>query len=232
MSSRSIAGVGLAVLCGLTACAEGPTNPGQEGELAPELALEQMAVEANRDGAPDDAAAYSGGALALRLGIRPSEIEVQIGDEKAIYRAVMVGIVRVNRAGERVLMRSLLAWTGTRRPTAILQVSSRSDAALFGHPEDRSNLADTPGRALGVWADLVNRRRWIATAGSADMTVLGLGNPCPTPRSAAGVLCTLAEFDIRITGSFVPARAGEPGEHLEIHTSASEVNGVVLGPGE
>jgi hypothetical protein len=200
--------------------------------LEPELAMEQLAAEAARSGETDEASALNEAAVALRRGLQPSQIEVKIQNEQVIYKALMVGVVRTARDG-RVLVRHLIAWTGDRRTTAILRVSSRSDLALFGPPSSQNDLADSPGRARGLWADLVNQQRWIATAGSVDMAVAGTGGPCPLqPATTPPLECILASYDIRINGNFeLRSRGGQPGsEHLEIHTNADGVNGVIIQP--
>jgi hypothetical protein len=233
MSMRSYRFLGLMAVAALAAACEGGPAAPAAPELEPELAMEQMAAEATRGGDADNASAFSSAALALRLGIRPSEIEVKIQNEHVIYKALVVGVVRTARDG-RVLVRHLIAWTGNRRPSAILQVSSRSDQALFGPPSGQNDLADSPGRARGSWADLVNHQRWIATAGSADMALAGTGGPCPIqPVTDPPRTCVLASYDIRINGNFeLLSRGGQPGggEHLEIHTNADGVNGVVIAP--
>ena len=220
--------IALAVASILAACEQGPATAPIDVEPSGslELALEQMAGEAERDGRTDRAEAYRGGIRALRFGVRPSEIEVKIKNETYRYLAIVVGVERSRGDGERVLVRSLLAWTG-HRPSAILQVSSASDFGLFGHPGSGSAVAESPGAARGIWSDLVNRQRWVATSGSADLELAGTGAVCPAPTAAdPAVKCVLASWDVRINGSFEPYPDG--GEHLQIHTNEDGVNGVVL----
>jgi len=239
MSLRALRPLGL--LLGLTlflaACEEAPTGPAPESEpepeLAPtpELAMDQLATEAVRDGDAERADFYRGGAIALRLGVRPSEIEVRIQNETFVYKAIMVGVVRI-RGDQRVLFRTLLAWTGEPRPEAILQVASRTDLGLFGQPDHADGgVTDNPGRARGRWADLVNRERWVATSGSAGMELVETGAACPIPTTTdAAFGCVLARYDIRINGVFRPAGSDQGGPPKPIHTNADGVNGVVLSP--
>lgn len=240
MSVRSVRSLSWLLVVALfgAACEDAPTTPTAEPEpeLAPEVALEQMADEAVRAGDAERRDVLLQGAAALRRGIRPSEIEVKIQNETFLYKALVIGIVRVRRDDQRVLVRTLIAWTGERRPTAILHVTSRSDLALFGPPPGNSGEAGGdggPGRARGWWADLVNRERWVATAGSADIELVETGGACPLPTTADGGLnCELARWDLRINGNFEQAGSEGGGPHKAIHTNADGVNGAVLSPAD
>ncbi len=237
MSYRFIRASGLALVLalGLGACEEGNlTAPLAEEDLSANLALsfEQEASVADRQAQPDRAQALRDGAQAFRFGVRPSDIEVKIKNEKFIYKAIVVGRFRSARSGERVLVRSLLAWlpaTGG-RPAALLKVTSRSDQGIFANPNASDRVADMPGVARGLWKDIVNQQAWVATAGSADMELEGTGAACPTPLPVElSLSCVLATWAIRINGNFEPVRT-DGGEHLEIHTNEDGVRGVVITP--
>lgn len=237
MSYRFIRASGLAFVLalGLSACEEGNlTAPLPDEDFSANLALsfEQEASVAERAAQPDRAQALRDGAQAFRFGVRPSDIEVQIKNEKFIYKAIVVGRARTSRNGERVLVRSLLAWLPTDggRPAALLKVTSRSDEGIFANPNANDRVADVPGLARGLWKDIVNQQAWVATAGSADMELEGTGAACPTPLPVElSLSCVLATWDIRINGNFEPVRT-DGGEHLEIHTNEGGVNGVVITP--
>jgi hypothetical protein len=224
-SLRSLALFAAALIAG--ACQEGsPTAPG-EVDLELQAAITAAGDAAVLSGDTDRAEALRHGADALRLGIRPSRIEVKIQNETTEYLAIVVGMVRRGAGGERVLVRHLVAWTG-RPPSALLQVTSKSEQALFDHPDGNGN---DPGAARGLWKDLVNRELWVATAGSADLELAGTGGACPTQPPAAGLRCVLASFDIRINGSFQLVGTGGPdGQPVEIHTNADGVHGIVIKP--
>ncbi|HSE50598.1 MAG TPA: hypothetical protein VLB00_00290 [Gemmatimonadales bacterium] len=213
------------------ACQEGP--PTAPAETDPELqaAIAAAGDAAVQSGDTERAAALREGAQALRGGIRPSRIEVKIQNETYEYLAIVVGTVRRAGGGERVLVRHLVAWTG-RPAAALLQVTSKSDHALFGHPGGNGNgNGNDPDAARGLWKNLVDREIWVATAGSADLELAGTGGACPVQLAAAALRCVLASFDIRINGSFQLLGTGGPdGPPVEIHTNADGVHGVVIKP--
>jgi len=213
------------------ACQEGAPTAPAEADLELQAAIEAAGDAAVLSGDADRAEALKHGAQALRWGIRPSRIDVKIQNETTEYLAIVVGLVRRGAGGERVLIRHLVAWTG-RPPTALLQVTSKSEQALFGHPNGNGNgNGNDPDAARGQWKDLVNHEVWVATAGSADLELAGTGGACPKQPPAAALRCVLASFDIRINGSFQLLETGGPnGPPVEIHTNADAVHGVVIKP--
>jgi hypothetical protein len=219
MSGKSFGSLALlAVTLIAGACREGSPTAPAEVDLELQAAITAAGSAAVQAGDPDRAEALRHSADALRWGIRPSVIEVTIRDETTRYLALVVGIVRRGAGGEQVLIRHLVAWTG-RPPTALLQVGSKSDQALF------------TSTARGQWRDLVNHDVWVATAGSADVKLAGTGAACPTQPASAALRCVLATFDIRINGSFqLLLPVGPDGPPIGIHTSAEGVHGVVIKP--
>lgn len=230
MSRRSIRP--LALLAGAlfaAACQEGSPTAPAETSLELQAAIAQAGDDAAQRGDTERAEALSHGAKALRWGIRPSRIEVKIKNETFTYLAIMVGVVR-HRAGERVLVRTLVAWTG-RPPTALLHVIAASDQALFGHPGNGNG--EGPDGARGQWKDLLNHELWVATAGSADMELVDTGRGCPVQPSNLRLRCVLASYDIRVNGNFQLVGSGGPdGSPIEIHTDADGVHGVVIKPAD
>jgi hypothetical protein len=233
MSCRSLRPLAL-LAAGLfaVACQEGSPTAPVEPDLELQAALTTAGDAAVLSGDSERAEALRHGAQALRWGIRPSQIEVKLKNETYTYLAIVVGVVR-QRAGERVLVRSLVAWTG-RPPTALLHVISASEQALFGQPGGNGNgNGDAPEGARGQWKDLVNHELWVATAGSADLELVATGPACPVQPNAATLSCSLASFDIRINGNFQLQGTGGPeGQPIEIHTDADGVHGVVLKRGD
>jgi hypothetical protein len=219
MSGKSFGSLALfAVALIAGGCREGSLTASAEADRELQAALTAAADAAVEGGDADRAEALRHGTDALRWGIRPSVIEVKIRDNTARYAAIVVGLVRRGGEGEPVLVRHLVAWTG-RPPTALLQVTSKSDQALFA------------STARGHWKDLVNRDVWVATAGSADLELAGTGDACPTQPPAAALRCDLASFDIRINGSFqLLMPVGPDGPPIAIQTSAAGVHGVVIKP--
>jgi hypothetical protein len=230
MSGKSLRAMALfAVALGGAACQEGSPTAPAEVDLELQAAIEAAGEAAVQSGDADRAQALREGASALRGGIRPSRIAVKIQNETHEYLAIVVGTIRRAGGEERMLVRHLVAWTG-RRPTALLQVTSKSDQALFGHPGGNGS-GNGPDGARGLWKDLVNREIWVATAGSADLELAGTGGACPAQLPAAALRCVLATFDIRINGSFqLLATGGPDGPPIEIHTNADGVHGVVIKP--
>jgi len=229
MSGKSLRSLALSAAALIAAaCQEGfPTAP-VEVDMELQAAISAAGDAAAQSGDTDRAKALRDGADALRGGIRPSRIEVKIQNETFQYLAIVVGMIQRGGGGERVLVRHLVAWNG-RPPRALLQVTSKSDQALFGHPDGNGN--GNPDGARGLWKDLANGEVWVATAGSADLELAGTGGACPTQPPAAALRCVLASFDIRINGSFQLLGSGGPdGPPVEIHTNADAVHGVVIKP--
>ena len=211
------------------ACQEGtPTEP-VEADLSMQAAIGEAGTAAAISGDTERAEVLRQAGDALRWGIRPSRIEVKIQNEKFSYLAIVVGVVRRGADGEPLLIRSLIAWTG-RPVTALLQVTSNSDHALFGH-SDNGNGNGGPGAARGHWKDRVNQQLWVATAGSTDLELVSTGGVCPVQPADAALRCVLASFDVRVNGNFqLQGPNGPDGSPIEIHTNADGVHGVVIRP--
>jgi hypothetical protein len=233
MSSKaagSIRFLALALLA--SACQDGaaPVAPSESDQASLELqaAVTQAGLEAELSGDADRAEVLRHGARALRWGIRPTEIEVKIQNETFTYLAIVVGRVH-QRGDQRVLVRSLVAWKG--RPlAALLNVTSASDHALFGHP---GNGNGGPDGARGHWKNFAAHEVWVATAGTADLELLGTGDACPMQPPAIGLRCVMARWDVRVNGNFrLVGDDGPGGSPVEIHTNPDGVVGVVLKPAE
>ena len=189
-----------------------------QAALAPEveLAFQMEAAAAAASGDTERAAAVRDGIRAMRFGVQPSDIEVKIKNETFAYKAIVVGRVFLNRNGDRVLVRALLAWDGN-RPAAVLHVAQKTDKGLFG------------SSARGRWNNRALAQVWMATAGSSDIELLGTGHSCPIqPAEALALSCVVGSWDVRINGKF--ELLPDLTEHVEIHTNESGVAGVVLSP--
>lgn len=228
ISSLALLAAGLFAAACQDAATTAPTDSGTDLQAA----ITQAAGEAARNGDTDRAEALDHGARALRWGIRPSEIEVTIQNETFVYQAIVVGMARRRGEGEAVLVRTLVAWTG-QPPTALLQVVSRSDHGLFGTPGNDNGNGNGPDGARGVWKNLTAREIWVATAGFADLVLASTGARCPANPTDRGLECLLASYDVQVNGNFqLRVTDGPGGSPIEIHTSASGVNGVVIRPAE
>lgn len=233
LNTRSIAATAVILLaaCGGDLPTAVPTDAatGDEGIAA---SLDEMAVSASLLGDDRSAEAYADGALAIRLGAVPTEIAVSVAGQEYRYWAVVTGIVERGPDGAELLKRSLVAWTGAPRPTAVLKAMARSDAAVFG----RDDIPGDPGRATGSWNDLERAHRFIAIEGSFASIVNTIGPSCPNAERDARFACNLARFDVRMDGTF--ELAGDPAAtprggagaslRLPIATAPDGVSGVVV----
>lgn len=193
---------------------------GEESSVA--ASLDELATNAALLGDDASAEVYADGALAIRLGAVPTEIAVSVGGQKYRYWAVITGLVDRGPDGAELLKRSLVAWTGAPRPTALLKAVSRSDAAIFG----RDHIDGDPGRATGTWADLERAHRFIAIDGPFASVVTSIGPSCPNAEADARFVCNLARFDVRMDGTF--ELVGDATVRLPIATAPDGVAGVVI----
>ncbi len=241
MSVRFVRFVGVTVFLGglVTACETSTTEPLPSAAADIEATLAVMAAEANSAGDHDAADGFSGGALALRLGVRPTEIAVSIDGETERYLAVVAGIAHTLRGGPSVLKRSLIAWAPVtdRRPTAILQVSLLTDEGTFGFPTDLTTAVDPRGRARGTWVDLVHKLRFVATSGAAGILLAeATDGPCVGALSELpGLRCVKATYDIHAEGRFAAllardARTVDEARIILVQTAASRVQGILVTP--
>lgn len=222
--SRSVA---IATAITLAACGgDLPTSTGSSsvvtGDEALAASLDELSVSAAMLGDNRSAEAYADGALAIRLGAVPTEIEVSVDGQGYRYWAVVTGIVERGADGAELLKRSLVAWTGQPRPTAVLKAIARSDAAVFG----RDDIPGDPGRATGSWTDLERDHRFFAIDGSFASVVNSIGPVCPYMENDARFACNLARFDVRMDGTF--ELAGDATVRLPVETAPDGVAGVVV----
>lgn len=220
----------LALVSLLAGCAADPTEPTAENaDLAASFDL--MAAEARISGDINAASAFEGGALAIRAGLMPSEIEVTIDGEVVTHKAVVHAVVRTGAGDQQVLMRSLLAWSGSNPRETILKVMLLADEAEFGHPSQMV----PQGRARGWFADLVEQVRYLVTGGTAGIQVAEIGGPCGRAApDRPGIRCRKARFDVQVDGEFHRRAPGDPEQsdatRLTIVTNAEGVAGIIVAP--
>lgn len=198
------------------------TDPTVAGDEMVAASLDELSASAAMLGDDRSAEAYADGALAIRLGAVPTEIAVTIAGQGFRYWAVVTGIVERGPDGAELLKRSLVAWTGEPRPTAVLRAVARSDQATFG----RDDIAGDPGRANGSWTDLERDHRFIAIDGSFASVLNGIGPACPNAEQDQRFACNLARFDVRMDGTF--ELTGDATVRLPIATAPDGVAGVVV----
>lgn len=218
-----------ALLLATAACAELPSGAAGSAASPPDAALEgvalsldAMADEASRSGDALAATEYADGALALRLGAQPTEIAVTIRGQGYRYYAVVTGVVERHGSGPELLRRTVVAWNRMDRPDAILRLTSRADAATFGHDESLGDL----GRATGSWVDLTRGHRFAAVDGGVATTLNSLAGRCPAGQSDTRFTCQLARFGLRMEGVF--ELVGDATARVEIATESSSIAGVVV----
>jgi len=226
---KGILGTGILVSM-LAGCSDGPAAPA-DTEVELEVLLEQLVAEANSAGDVDAATAFGDGLRAVRLGVRPSELDVTVNGEAATYLAIVTGIVHETRSGETLLRRSLIAWLGD-RPRAVLQVTSLSDQAAFGYPTDLVTRDDPVGRARGTWVNRARQQLFVATSGDASLVLASTGDTCPNLPDDPRFRCVVARYDVAMSGVFHllrqrDAREADVRERVEIRT-AGGVAGVVV----
>lgn len=193
-----------------------------DGDESLAASFDELASGAALLGDDASAQAYADGALAIRLGAVPTEIAVTVAGQDYRYWAVITGIVERGDDGAELLRRSLVAWTGAPRPTAVLRAVARSDAAIFG----RDDIAGDPGRANGSWNDLERQHRFVAIDGSFGSVVNSIGQACPVADRDPRFACNLARFDVRMDGTF--ELVGDATVRLPIATAPDGVAGVVI----
>jgi hypothetical protein len=218
----------LAAMALLAACGDLPTSgtaPFDAGaasadeELA--LSFDELSTQASLQGDAAAASDYADGALAIRLGVRPTEIAVMVDGQGYRYYAVVTGIVERIGDGPELLKRTLFAWTGN-RPTAVLRITSRSDEATFARDEDVNDL----GKAVGRWNDLVRHARFEAIDGLANTSLNSVAGNCPVADRDTRFECNLARFDLRTDGTY--ELVGDATARHQIASTAPSIGGVVL----
>lgn len=224
LSTRFLGAV--AILALASGCADGPAEPtSHDADLAASFDL--MAAEARSSGDMDAASAFEGGALAIRAGLVPSEIDVTIDGDLVTHKAVVHAVARSGPGGQQILMRSLLAWSGQNPRETMLKVMLLADEAEFGLPSQMVPM----GRARGWFGDLVAGIRYRATEGSAGIQVDFIGAPCgPSAPDRPGIRCRRARFDVQVDGTFSTLPVAAAGEDLEISADAEGVAGIIVAP--
>jgi hypothetical protein len=221
-------GLLFAAMCAV-ACDKAPTTP-QSIDVPFAASLDQAAARAASSGDATSAGQFTTAAAALRFGIQPSDIMVAVHGEYTRYHALVVGVVEKLAAGDTAIRRSLVAWAGDERTIATLNVSTLGDVGSFSSPSEPAS--DPRSRAEGTWVDLVRDSRWIATTGTAQLTIAGIRSDCPSPRFG-DLRCVVATYDVFIDGLFRlnGATPDEQKPAVRIQTDARGVNGVLLADG-
>lgn len=217
------------------ACDSAPTGNKTADEFnAPDAAstalsanLHQASLNAAAAGNLSSATALENGAIAVTYGLSPSTIQVSVDGETTGYQAIVVGTVVELSPGDTAISRSLIAWAVRGDSTiATLDVATLGDVGSFS--SEFEPASDPRGRAQGVWANLVRNSRWVATIGTAGLSVEATGHQCP--RRFDEFRCTLASYGVFIDGVFRLDGASPDDQKpaVRIFTDARGVAGVLL----
>lgn len=223
-----------AALIALAACANDSAAPSSSSEEPLLAALDEAAHEANQRGDADASSAYSGAAMAYRLGIRPTPIQVTVAGQSERYHAFVHLLARARPGARPARLRTMVAVRGETRPDRILYLATLADSAALGRPTmTLERRADFLQLAWASWKDLENRVIWVGTGGKAGIEEISLGGDCPNVSGRAGVTCTAGTFAVLLEGAFHPLVANQRGvidasTSMRIGTRADDVNGAVL----
>ncbi|MFN0181873.1 MAG: hypothetical protein ACKVZ0_23980 [Gemmatimonadales bacterium] len=211
------------------------TDSAEPNETDVELAatFDGLSSEANGRGDGDESAAFNGAAMAVRLGIRPTEVAVNVGGESRRYLAFVHVIRHGQTDGTRPALRTMVAYrAGDRsRPVEVLYMATAGDSVVVELPTGPRASAES--FAVASWKDLANRQFWVATSGKAGIKLQSTGEPCPKLNPRGNVTCTVGEFGVLLDGVFHPLINNQRGNvdrsrRMDIGTRAGDVNGAVL----
>lgn len=219
-----------ALLALAAGCAADPAAPSEDEELL--SAFEMLAAEANRSGDGEAAASLSGATIALRMGVRPSVIDIEVNGESVRHFALVAGVAR-GPGVDAPVVRHFLAWTGPLRLRTLLEVSLLADQGAFGDPATVPPMAGARGR----YTDLVERARYLATGGTVGVQLASLGEPCGRPLSEnPNLRCRKARWNVRLDGEFHRRNLGDPvtspATRVTLVTGADGVNGILVAPAQ
>ncbi len=229
MAAGTVALVAVMAGCS-TDSGSSPTD--QDQELA--VAFDGMSRDANVAGDADAGLAFSGAAMAVRLGLRPTPIDVMVNGESRRYLA-FVHVLGSTRALPVAALRTVVAYRGEdQRPTEVLYVAAGSDSVGLAHPMASVGRPDPTKFGVSSWKDLVANQFYVATSGLAMIKrQADAGTPCPKPSPRANVSCTAVKFGLRVAGDYYGLVNNQRGQldrskKVTISTRAADVNGAVL----
>ncbi len=224
----------IALVAALAGCAtdSGSALTDQDQELA--VAFDGMSRDANVAGDADAGLAFSGAAMAVRLGLRPTPIDVTVNGESRRYFA-FVHILGSTRALPIAALRTVVAYRGEApRPIEVLYVVAGADSVGLDHPMASGRRPDPAKFGVSSWKDLVAKQFYVAVSGLAMIKQQAdAGTPCPKPSPRANVSCTAVKFGLRVSGDYFGLVNNQRGQfdrskQVTISTRAADVNGAVL----
>jgi hypothetical protein len=228
----------LALAGGLTACGDDPNSPGIKDVLLA-ARLEGVALA---HGGEVSATAARGAAHALRLGVRPAEVNITVDGVTERYFAFAAEYAFGDDADGGPLRplptihRTIIAWRGM-QPDRVIAINVPGDTGTFADPcatalclMESAGLLASP-RAIGIVAE---RGRWSANAaaGGARTTRESLGSECPVPERPVflplfePVSCHRAVFFARFTLTANERGVTAPGPLHVVQMNGHDVPGV------
>ncbi len=237
MLHRPLRFVGAVAVAAMAAgCSTDSASPDPDQDLELAATFDAMSGEANGRGDSDESSAFSGAAMAVRLGIRPTEIAVVVGGESRRYRAFVHVVRHGQRDGALPALRTMVAYLpqlDSRRPAEVLYMATAGDSVVVSLPSLTGVRPNIDAFAVASWKDLVNRQYWVATAGKAGIKLQSTGEACPKLSPNGNVSCSVAEFGVLLDGEFHPLVRNERGNvdrsrAMSIGTRSTGVNGAVL----
>lgn len=231
-----------------TGCVDSPSEPASaplENTLA--VNFDALADEQSAAGDVERSEELRWAALAIRLGVRPTVLNVTNGGENEEYSAFVHSArwARVTDAIRPATHRSLVAWRRTDELLQVILVSMRSDSAPVLHPYSlrlsAAEQEDSPvlGARAGYFERAPQGSAWLGVDGWAKIVPTSVGGVCTPPVTQSvsapdGVNCELArhalKFDIEFarTQSY-SSRVMAPASATRRITAAEQaVAGVVL----
>ncbi len=229
---RAAGSVALAAVVAGCATEAGSVLTDQDQDLA--VAVDGMSRDANVAGDADAGAAFSGAAMAVRLGLRPTPIDVMVDGESRRYFA-FVHVLGSTRALPVAALRTMVAYRGeAQRPTEVLYVAAGADSVGLDHPMASGGRPDPTKFGVSSWKDRVANQFYVAVRGFAMIKrQADAGTPCPKPSPRANVSCTAVKFGLRVSGDYFGLINNQRGQldrskKVAISTRAADVNGAVL----
>jgi hypothetical protein len=229
MRRRIVALAGLAAWLVATGCTSDSATGGTDQDEDLAIEFDALAREANARGDGDAGAGFGAAAMAIRFGIRPSEVTVAVDGRSQTY-AAFVHRTNHTRGGSAVSIRTLVAYRAVdARPRDVLFVSLTQDSLDFIHP-----ASARPGASgLSTWADGSARRLYLAIRGFGEIVQESRLGACPRSTAASRVTCALARFGVRVEGGYQLMNGSrrdqlDPATQVVIRTRATGVNGAIL----
>ena len=224
MSMKNVIGT-IALAAVLSACVDSPEEPLAATEQNPlatsfeMLSQEQMFasdVERSED--------FRWAALALRIGITPSVIQVTNNGKAEVYDGFVHAVTWTSptQALRPPLYRTLIAWRRSADILQVILVGLTSDSAPVMNPYSmRSsapgvlNVSAVRGASAAYFERGSSNSSWLGISGVAKVAEHPQPSSCPSPNDVArpdGVTCQFTRFGLELNASFAATRSRDSRE--------------------